>query len=669
MKDLYDTILMTNPSIHSIGIYNKEQDEFYSVASKGRLDTEQFKQTILKESYQPVLQPVLNQVTTILPTTTTQDYVLTYFIYQAPSSGQQAENCVVINQYVTHALWVFNLDTIENDTVTYMLNNSQTVANKPLAGQDQEIHTELLNRFKERIKTLSSDGTYTDSVQNKQYLISYLFPEKNDTVLLTIQPYDIVFSDVIQLRIDFLIIFSIMTVISVLSILFFSRKLYSPVEKTLNYFAQNTALPRGDLNELEYIQHVYENTNVKLQNLSMKTRLYTPMALRYNLYTLLLQSDTQNIAHFQKTLPNHWLSSYTGVLRIILIKPIVLTAENQSSPDNLLLYATQNIAEELLGEQYQCASFRHAGESLGIVIGCREEEDSIDYATLYSIIEKIRTSMDVHFSQPTAVAISDTNSNLLDLSKQFQDTLHLLSYAFLFGPCILTKELCAHNEENEQTTYGADFDRKLKEAIYAKDLSRIRTIMDEIEIKLSAMNSNYAITCMGMLFVNLHRCVLQNTQQDAMNIIMQFNNSYQRVMNAPYLKISFNEMMQYLEKCIMSSENAISATDTHFTASVIEFIQKEYTNSALCSQMIADNLGINNRYLMQKFKSLTGHTLNDYIVNFRIKNAAHLLKTSQFSVNEIAQHVGIDNVSYFYKLFKKVYGCTPREFAEIDSTQ
>ena len=47
-----------------------------------------------------------------------------------------------------------------------------------------------------------------------------------------------------------------------------------------------------------------------------------------------------------------------------------------------------------------------------------------------------------------------------------------------------------------------------------------------------------------------------------------------------------------------------------------------------------------------------------------MKKAASLLLNTSSSINDIAEQVGIDNVNYFYKLFKKAYGCTPREFPE-----
>ena len=97
---------------------------------------------------------------------------------------------------------------------------------------------------------------------------------------------------------------------------------------------------------------------------------------------------------------------------------------------------------------------------------------------------------------------------------------------------------------------------------------------------------------------------------------------------------------------------------------MLEFVQNSYFDVNLSSQLIADYLGLNNRYLMKKFKALTGSTLNEYIMDLRMKKATALLRDTQAPISSISEQVGIDNLSYFYRLFKKIYGCTPKEFRD-----
>lgn len=56
--------------------------------------------------------------------------------------------------------------------------------------------------------------------------------------------------------------------------------------------------------------------------------------------------------------------------------------------------------------------------------------------------------------------------------------------------------------------------------------------------------------------------------------------------------------------------------------------------------------------------------MNDYIYETRMRQAAVLLADKSLPVNKVAEQVGILNENYFYRLFKKMYGCTPRKFSQ-----
>jgi AraC-like DNA-binding protein len=103
--------------------------------------------------------------------------------------------------------------------------------------------------------------------------------------------------------------------------------------------------------------------------------------------------------------------------------------------------------------------------------------------------------------------------------------------------------------------------------------------------------------------------------------------------------------------------------DAHID-SIIGFVLNNYKNKNLSSRMVGDYLGLSNRYIMHKFKENTGITLNDHIVNVRMRKAANLLLNTDLAINKIAPQIGIESDTYFYTLFKKVYHCTPREFSE-----
>jgi AraC-like DNA-binding protein len=64
------------------------------------------------------------------------------------------------------------------------------------------------------------------------------------------------------------------------------------------------------------------------------------------------------------------------------------------------------------------------------------------------------------------------------------------------------------------------------------------------------------------------------------------------------------------------------------------------------------------------FKSRTGITFIDSLLELRLGHASRLLIDTTQSVSEVAYNCGFNNISNFNRLFKKKKGCTPKEFRE-----
>ncbi len=64
------------------------------------------------------------------------------------------------------------------------------------------------------------------------------------------------------------------------------------------------------------------------------------------------------------------------------------------------------------------------------------------------------------------------------------------------------------------------------------------------------------------------------------------------------------------------------------------------------------------------FKTRTGITFIDSLLELRLGQASRLLIDTTQSVSEVAYNCGFNNISNFNRLFKKKKNCTPKEFRE-----
>ena len=95
----------------------------------------------------------------------------------------------------------------------------------------------------------------------------------------------------------------------------------------------------------------------------------------------------------------------------------------------------------------------------------------------------------------------------------------------------------------------------------------------------------------------------------------------------------------------------------------IEYINQNYKHK-LSLDELSDAVELSKFHLCRQFKDSTGMTINNYLNNKRVFEAAQLLNTTDQEVSTVGYEVGFNNPSYFISQIKKVYKDTPRRYRE-----
>ena len=93
---------------------------------------------------------------------------------------------------------------------------------------------------------------------------------------------------------------------------------------------------------------------------------------------------------------------------------------------------------------------------------------------------------------------------------------------------------------------------------------------------------------------------------------------------------------------------------------VINYINTNYADE-LRLDTLAQHFYINKYSLCQSFKQITGITLNQYIINYRLQRAKELLLKGN-SVEKVCAQTGFNNLSHFSRQFKAKVGQSPKQF-------
>ena len=121
-----------------------------------------------------------------------------------------------------------------------------------------------------------------------------------------------------------------------------------------------------------------------------------------------------------------------------------------------------------------------------------------------------------------------------------------------------------------------------------------------------------------------------------------------------YYKSAMSDMELFQGKTMNTKEK-------EFLTSLIQIIEQNITDE-LSPASIAERLCISEMTLYRRIKELAGKRPSEFIRGIKLSRAAHLLKTTDMTVQEIMFDCGFNNKSYFYRTFSAAYGMSPKEY-------
>lgn len=104
-------------------------------------------------------------------------------------------------------------------------------------------------------------------------------------------------------------------------------------------------------------------------------------------------------------------------------------------------------------------------------------------------------------------------------------------------------------------------------------------------------------------------------------------------------------------------------SDVEKVKKAAEKIRKELeTNHSV--DFLAKEAGTNVNKLQDGFKYIYGLTVNKFMQQEKLEAAKELLTSSDFNISQISGMIGLNNRSYFSKIFKEKYGVSPKYFLQ-----
>ena len=140
--------------------------------------------------------------------------------------------------------------------------------------------------------------------------------------------------------------------------------------------------------------------------------------------------------------------------------------------------------------------------------------------------------------------------------------------------------------------------------------------------------------------------------------------------DAEILRSKINSLMKKRDdmKRYFSNSSAVSHDEENtlstnpFMDAVVKNIEKHLDDSTFEAKVLADSLNMSLPTLYRKIKQYSDLSILELTRNIRLKKAAELLASQQYSVQEVAEMVGFNDTATFRKRFTEQYGVTPSQY-------
>ncbi len=118
----------------------------------------------------------------------------------------------------------------------------------------------------------------------------------------------------------------------------------------------------------------------------------------------------------------------------------------------------------------------------------------------------------------------------------------------------------------------------------------------------------------------------------------------------------FTQLMNHTEALQFETQ------EQNAVVSVLRYIEEHYRDGSLTE--IAERLHYELPSLSRLIRQKTGKNYTELLQEKRLSQAAWLLRNTDKNVDEIANAVGYENLSYFHRLFAARYGLSPKKYRD-----
>lgn len=677
MNKLSKSVIGSNSFIHSIYIYNNNRKLYYSTYGSVEYKDNLLEEVIKSYKKVPVLKPVLRSMEVKDVNGINEvEKMITYFFYEQTDVNNMMDGAIIFNVRLD---WLFNnikeVNSVEkkNSDIILLMDQKGEFINY------NDVNTNFIDELKSTFKNRSSEmkneedyiGSYTQVIKGSKFLVTYVNLQNSGWVLFKAQLYSDIYRSLDTLK-TVMIILAIIFILSALLVsLLFSNSIYRPVADILKEVKSERSNKLCLQNEKDEITLIKDTITISMQKLdSMQMQMTTNRQLMktFFLKRLLTESENMREEDVTKGYEEHNLTLSVKDRYLVCIFKInnykAFLSKYKGSDRELFKFAIMNIVSEIIAKEYRNETMDMGENKIAVLLGMLQDDK--DFYTKIEKLIKVALEQVINFCEVSFFAsVGAITYSKSDISKAYNEMLKCSRYRYIFGlELIITPDMISQNSLNTIPKYSFEGEKKFLDLAKKGDVRKAEEKLSELINSIKKMNYP-DITIYTLHLVNAFKnliCDINQDRKEPIDIAMSLSNEgISEFETIEELKSRISEILNQLD---VKEVNDTNQKQKVLTETIKNIISTNYRDSNLGAASIAGMLKMSPAYIGRVFNMNVKMTIPEYINELRMAKALEWLNNSKLSINDIMLKVGIENQSYFYKLFKSKYNTTPREYLQ-----
>jgi len=679
LNKLNASVVSNNPFLNSIYIYNNHKNVYYTTFGDMYRKDESLERLLAAYSRIPALKAIVRdmEVGSTTDGKPKKETVISYIMYETVDERNRMDGAVILN---------IKLDWLA-DNVREMNRIDATTHSEVyiVDGDDKLIETDPArplngDPFAESIKEgyrkaaakpsggqAESTGYFLKNANGEKYVVSYAHLKNTGWTLLETKLYREAYASLKQLLDTILLITVAVFAGAVLLTLSVSRGIYQPVRRLMEQAGVGKEPGGTDRakrrDEFSYLTEVYRTSREQLYEYNREKSNNTNIMRLYFLKKLLADSSGMSDGECDELLKslNPSLSkSRPFFLCILRIDDYKAFMARSLAERELLRFAIANIATETLAKTHVVQTVDMKDDSFTVLLNAGEEGAA---ETIGQSLREAQAFVRQNYHISFSATVSDSIPSYSDIASAYGHTLANSMYRYVFGAMsVITTERIEAQTGRTDIEHVLESENKLIEAFRkgdaAKTEERFRDLFRSVR-KLEYSD----IMLVGMHLVHHLKKAIYEMNRSRAEPIRIPKVFLSRELHEEETIEAFERQLLDVILTIGIEGKAVALESNQVAADTIkEIIESNYFDSSLSAASISDMMRLPPYRLSKISKEHINMSIPEYINQIRLGKAIEWMENSKLSIQEIMRRVGVENESYFYKLFKSKFGMTPREY-------